>query len=413
MSEIHKIDDSHVKFELTIEPKVWEKFWKEAIQLASKQVNIKGFRPGHAPEAEVVEKVGESAIKNEALSQALTPVYMEFAKTNKIEPIAQPKITIKTWEPSPVVEIEVAIKPEIDLKKIEGVKVKMDEVKVADKDVNKTIADLKNRFKGYKKVDRASKEGDRLEIDFAGQTPDGVALDGTQSKNHPVVLGQAQLLPDFEKQLFDRKTGEEFEFTMQFPKDYHGKNVAGKDVVFKVKVNQVEEGVEPQDDELGKKIFGTEMKFADLKKRIHDDMEKAAKNEVQHKAEDEAARQIATKIKDVPLPDEMITAELGQLRREREAFFKQRGADLETYLKQTKQTPEKYEEKLKEEATYHVRLRLIFDQIMQTEKPQLTDEQKKELEKQLKTVPAEHQVNFRHQRVNQLIIQRILSRFIS
>lgn len=411
MTAIKKIDQTHVSFELTFTEKEWQKAWDETIAEASQHIEIPGFRKGKAPENKIIEHVGEHALKNEVLTQALSPKFVKFLEENKLDVISRPKITVKTWEPVPVVEIEVAIKPEIDLKSVEKVSVKMSKPEIKDKDVQKTIDDLKKRFQNYNSVERGAKNGDKVEIDFDGKTPDGVSLDGTSSKNHPVILGEGQLLPDFEKNLQGKKAGEEFEFQMQFPKDYHGKNVAGKDVIFKIKMHKVEEGTLPTDDELGKKIFGTDMKFEELKKRIQDDIQKGAIHEAERKAEDEVIEKLAKAVK-VQIPEEMLEQDVARLRQEREYMLAQRGFSLEHYLKQTKTTPEKYEEQLRETAEEQAKVRLVFDAMIKEKKVELTEAEKKEIHEKATAIPAEQREHFISYHENAKIVKKILSNFI-
>ncbi len=411
MTEIKKINSSHVSFEITFTDKEWQVAWDKTIAEASEHVEIAGFRKGKAPQDKIIDHIGEQALKNEALTQALSPKFVKFIEENKLDVVSRPEISVKTWEPVPTVEIKVAIKPEINLKDIEKVSVKMTKPEIKDKDVQKTIDDLKKRFKNYSPVERGAKDGDKVEIDFDGKTPDGVALDGTSSKNHPVILGEGQLLPDFEKNLQGKKAGEEFEFQMKFPKDYHGKNVADKDVIFKIKMHKVEEGVLPTDDELGKKIFGTDMKFDELKKRIADDIQKGATHEAERKTEDEVIEKLAKAVK-VEIPEEMLVHDIMRLRQEREYMLAQRGMTIEHYLKQTKTNPEKYEEQLRETAEQQAKVRLVLDAMIKEKNIQIDETEKKDIAEKAKAIPVEQREHFISYQENAKLVKKILSQFI-
>jgi len=411
MTEFKKIDKTHISFELTFTEKEWKKAWDQTIAEASHHLEISGFRKGKAPQDKIIDHVGEQALKNEALTQALSPKFVKFIDDNKLDVVSRPKITVKSWEPMPVVEIEITIKPEIDLKDIEKISVKLTKPEIKEKDVKKTIEDLKKRFRDYVSVERGAKNDDRVEIDFSGTTPDGVPLDGTSSKNHPVILGEGQLLPDFEKNLLNKKVGDEFEFKMKFPKDYHGHNVADKDVIFKVKMNKVEEGKMPSNDELGKKIFGQDMKFEELEKRIHADIQKGSEQEAERKTEDEVIEKLVKAVK-IEIPEEMLSGDIMRIRQEREYMLAQRGLSLEHYLKQTKNTPEKYEAELRKTAEEQAKIRLIFDAMIKQKNIQLPEADKKEIAEKAVAIPAEQREHFISYQENAKIVKKILSNFI-
>ncbi len=412
MPEIKNLPHSHISFNLNIPAKDWQTNQDKVIIELGKQIQIDGFRKGHTPPEAVIEKIGQEKLRNETLNKALSPIYAKFVTENKIDVVAPPKITIQTWEPEAAVSVEVAVRPDIDITPLKSIKVKKEQTEIKDTDIEKTITELKQRFITYTDTDRPCQNTDRVEINFAGSTPDGVPMDGTQSKNHPVILGQNQLLPDFEKNIIGKKKDEKFEFTMKFPTDYHGKNVAGKDIVFKVEMKRIEEGSTPTDEELSEKIFDKKTTSEEMKKQIKTDMQKGHEHESAQKAEEKVIKKILSTTK-IELPEEMINEELHRVRTDRDNLFRQRGQSAEDYCKHMKITPEQYEEQLKKSAKEQIIIRLTLDKLIQTEKIELNPEEKNQIEKRIAEVPKEQQQTMRLQHTNMTLVKKTLSQFIS
>ena len=136
--------------------------------------------------------------------------------------------------------------PELELKDYKSIKVKNEEAKVTKEDMDKVISDIKKQGTTYSDVDRAVKEGDRVEVDFEGFDGDK-AVANTKSENHPVIIGGNSLIPGFEDELIGLKKDEKKEFDITFPKDYHKKDFQNKKMKFKVEIKRVEE---PKEGEL-------------------------------------------------------------------------------------------------------------------------------------------------------------------
>jgi trigger factor len=159
---------------------------------------------------------------------------------------------------------------------------------LSDADVEETINTLRKQRAIFKKADRAAKNDDQVRIDFSGKL-NGVVFEGGEAKDFAVVLGSARMLPDFEKAIVGMKAGETKSFDMTFPADYHGKDVAGKQVTFTITVHVVEEAHLPEvDAEFAKSLGMAEGDVAKLKAEIRDNIGREAERRVKARNKDNA-----------------------------------------------------------------------------------------------------------------------------
>ena len=242
---------------------------------------LKGFRPGKVP-ASVVKKRFGGQIRQEVLSDLMQKSYSDAVAQENLNPAGNPTI-----EPDPskdskafayVATFEVL--PEVTLKGLDKITVEQPDVQIGDDDCDDMLTNLRQQKATWNEVDRASKEGDRVIVDFDG-TLKGESIEGGKGTEVPVVLGQGQMLPDFEKALHGVKAGDEKIFKVKFPKDYQAEELSGKKVDFASKVHRVEEQkLPPLDDELATMFGVTEGGLDQLKKDVVENMEREATQKV-------------------------------------------------------------------------------------------------------------------------------------
>ena len=151
--------------------------------------------------------------------------------------------------------VTVYVKPEVKVNKYKGLEIEKTDAKVTKKDVDAKIEETREKNAELKSVEkRALKNGDISIIDFEG-FKDGVAFEGGKAENFELTIGSGQFIPGFEDQLVGMKIGEEKEINVKFPEEYHSKDLAGKDAMFKVKLNGIKEKILPKlDDEFVKDV---------------------------------------------------------------------------------------------------------------------------------------------------------------
>jgi trigger factor len=221
------------------------------LKSVGKTAKIKGFRPGKVPPKVVQQRYGKK-IREEVLSELTQKSYTDAVIQEKLNPAGGPRI-----EPEASKEGEglayvatFEIMPDVKLSKLEKISIKKPEVSIGKKDLDAMVEKLRKQKATWEEVDRKSAEGDRVVVDFEGKLK-GELISGGKGTDTPVVLGQGQMLPDFESALYGIKAGDEKTFKVKFPKDYQAEELQGKKVDFSITTRRVEKEVlPPVDDDL-------------------------------------------------------------------------------------------------------------------------------------------------------------------
>ena len=228
------------------------------LKSVGRTAKIKGFRPGKVPARVVKQRYGKQ-VREEVLGEILQKSYSDAVVQQKLNPAGGPKIETQGEDGNTFAYVATfEVMPEVELKDLDKIKVEKPNVQIGDSDVDEMLTSLRKQKASWETVDRKSKDGDRVIVDFAGEL-DGEAFQGGQGTEIPVVLGEGQMLPDFEKGLTGIKAGDEKAFKVKFPKDYHAEDLAGQKADFSIKTHRVEEQVLPElDDEFAEMFNVTE-----------------------------------------------------------------------------------------------------------------------------------------------------------
>ncbi len=398
-SSVKKLPKSQVEITITVPYVDYLKSEKRAIEKLSKEMKVDGFRSGQIPENIVREKTGKELIQSSTFEFVIPISYTSSIKEHDLQVIEQPKIDIKKHVEKEgddfVYTAIVSILPEVKLGDYKKIKVKKNTVKVSEKEVNETIQMISDRFAEWKDVERSSKMGDRVEVDFEGFDTEGKTIPNTASKNHPVILGSKTMIPGFEEALVGLKKGEEKEFDIEFPKDYHANEMKGKKVKFKVKVNRVEEKLTKELDEaLIEKVSGKKQSVEDFKKHVEDDLKKEMEEREQTELDNKVVQEIV-KIVEVELPDSLIDEEIHFLKEERKRAVTQQGLTWEQYLKHVKKTEEDFAKDYRKPAEERLKARLAVNEIIKAEKIEANEEDvEKHIQELAKSYPEEQKKAF-------------------
>ncbi|MBN2306527.1 trigger factor [Candidatus Peregrinibacteria bacterium] len=374
---VKQLPKSQVEITITVPYADYAKAEKKAIELLGKEIKVDGFREGQIPENIIREKAGPAAIQSATLEQIIPISYSAAVKENNVQVISQPKVDIKspvTKEGDDLMYVAiVAVMPEVKLGNYKKIKVKKEKVNVTDKEVNETLEMIINRFAEWKDAGRPSKEGDRIEIDFEGFDQEGKSVPKTASKNHPIVLGAKTMVPGFEEALRGVKTGDTKEFTIDFPQAYHAKEMQGKKVTFKAKVNRVEEKLSQELDEpLIEKATGQKQSVEAFKQKVAQDLEREMEQRVQADVDNKVVQEII-KITKAELPDALIDEEINLLKEERKYAVTRQGLTWEQYLQHIKKTDEDFAKDHRKPAEERLLARLGVNKIIQEEKIDVPD----------------------------------------
>ncbi|MCF7836463.1 trigger factor [Candidatus Gracilibacteria bacterium] len=369
LTVVKNLPKSEVEVEIEVDSKILENARKEAILRFQREVKIEGFREGKVPDEKIVAKVGEKNITLEANDIAIKLSYAEAVKKENLKVVSYPKIKILSAEPLKFTAT-VAVLPEVEVGDWRKIKLKKDELKVEPKEIEAVIKDiLKGNATATEVKDRAAQKGDRVEIDFAGTTGDGVPLDGAASKNHPLLLGEGNFIPGFEEGVEGMSVGEEKEHPVKFPDDYHAKHLAGKEVKFKIKLHKIEELSEPKlDDDFAKKVSGGQKeKWADVEKDIAKHLESQKEIQARQKLEADLVGKLL-KIGKVELPEVLIEEEVEWMLKDLKNRLASGGMEWPKYLEAVKKTEEEIQKEMRVEGEKRVKVRLILDKLVETEK---------------------------------------------
>ena len=259
------------------------------LKTVGRTAKLKGFRPGKVPAKVVKQRYGK-AVRKEVLSELMQKSYTDAVMQENLTPAGGPKIETEDNEGDNnfayVATFEIM--PKVELKDLDKITVEIPEVTIAESDMDDMILRLRRQKATWEEVDRKSDDGDKVVVDFNG-TLKGDEFEGGKGTEVPVILGQAQMLPDFEKALFGIKAGDEKTFKVKFPKDYHAEELNGKKVDFAIKVHRVEEEVLPPLDDSLADAF--EVKEGGLKKFL-DDVKENMEREAEQKLKGDVREQI-------------------------------------------------------------------------------------------------------------------------
>ncbi len=331
----------------------------------------------------MIEKMyGAGIFYEDAANELIPKAYDAEIENCDLDLVSQPKIDVVQIEKGKpfIFTAEVAVKPEVTLGAYEGVEVPKTEINVTDEEVDAEVD--KEREKNSRTTtveDRGVENGDMIKLDFDGSV-DGVAFDGGKAENYDLTVGSGSFIPGFEEQLVGVKAGEEKEVKVTFPEDYHAKDLAGKEAVFKCKVNEIKVKELPEaNDEFAQDVseFDTLAEYKeDLKKKLTERKEAAAKN-----AKEAAAVEAAVANAEMDIPDAMVDGQVRQMANDFARRIQSQGLTVDQYFQFTGMTAEKLMDQMKPEALKRIKNSLVLEAIAAKENFEIAEEK---IEEELK-----------------------------
>lgn len=287
------------------------------LQQAARTAKVDGFRPGKVP-LSVVQKRYGAGIRQEALSDLVRDAFYEAVEAEKLNPAGMPTIESISDESGKDLEFVAVVEvfPEITLASFAGLEVERPTADVTDADLDAMIENLRKQRGRWVDSSEAAKDGDRVEIDFAG-TVDGEAFEGGSATNFALVLGSKRMIPGFEDQLIGAKAGEERVLQVTFPEDYQAESLRGKAAEFKVTVNKVATTELPAIDEEFFKAFGVveggmDRFRAEVRKNMDRELRQAIKGRVKNQVMDALVKAH----EGLEVPKALIGNEIGRLKQQ-------------------------------------------------------------------------------------------------
>ncbi|BAH42770.1 MULTISPECIES: trigger factor [Brevibacillus] len=347
----------------------------QAFKKVVQKVQVPGFRKGKVPRKMFESRFGVESLYQDALDILLPTAYGQAVREAGIEPVDRPEVDVTQMEQGKnlIFKATVTVKPEVKLGDYKGLSIEEKDFSVTEESVDAELKRMQERHAELVAVEEgAAQTGDIAVIDFEG-FQDGVAFEGGKAEDYSLELGSGTFIAGFEEQLAGLNIGEEKEITVTFPEEYHSPNLAGKEAVFKVKLNSLKRKNMPVlDDEFAKDVseFDTleELK-ADTKKKLE---EKTAQEKDQYVREQLVLK--AAENAEIDLPAVMVEHELDQMVNEFGQRLQYQGMTLELYYQFSGMDESQLRDQLRADATSRVRTSLTLEAIGKAENIEATEE---------------------------------------
>ncbi len=386
--KVEKLEKNMAKLTIEVASEEFEQAVKKAYNKNKGKMSVPGFRKGKVPQAMIEKMYGPEVFYEDAANIIIPDAYAKaLDETEDLEIVSRPKIDVDQCEKGKpfIFTAEVALKPGVELGKYKGVKIEKIDTAVTDEDIDKEIKrEQEANARTITVTDRAVKDGDTAVIDFEGFV-DGEAFAGGKGENYPLVIGSGSFIPGFEDQIIGKNTGDECDVNVTFPEDYNAKELAGKDAVFKVKVNEIKEKELPElDDEFASEVseFDTMAEYReDVKKNLAGKKEKEAKEK-----KEDAVIEAIIKDSKMEIPEPMIDTNVDNMISDYAQRLQSQGLSLEQYFMFTGLNMDKFREQMREGAVKRIESRLVLDAIVAAEDFNVSDD---EYEKELERIAEE------------------------
>lgn len=377
--ELIKTEGNKVSFKLTVDNDKFESAIVKAYNKNKGKYNIPGFRKGKAPRKIIETNYGKGVFYSDAIDILFPEVYPSAIDELKIDPIDAPSIDIEeiSKDNGLVILVDVEVRPSFELGEYKGVEVEKVEETVNEDAVTAKLEEMREKGSRLVSVEREIANGDTANIDFEGFDGE-VAFEGGKGENYDLVIGSGSFIPGFEEQLVGKKVGEELDVNVAFPEEYHAENLAGKPVVFKVKVNDVKVKELPElNDEFAADTteFNTlEELTADVRAKVEADAVEAAKNELRNRVIEKVVANT-----EVEVPEAMVKNEMENQIMELNYQLQQQGFGMEQFLQMTGKTMEEFKAEFtanrRDEAVRNVKTSLVIEAIAKAEDVKVSEEE--------------------------------------
>ena len=299
------------------------------IKRLGRTAKVHGFRPGKVP-FKILEQQYGAQVHQEVLGDALQRSFTDEARANSLRVAGYPDFELKAADPA-AGQIEYSatfeVYPEIVLGDVSAENVERVTYALSDTDIDNTITTLRKQRATFEPADRAAQNDDQVRIDFSGKL-DGKVFEGGEAKDFPVTLGQKRMLPDFENAIVGMKAGETKSFDMTFPENYHGKDVAGKQVTFTITLHAVEAPRLPElNDELARSLGVDDGDVNKLKAEIRDNLTRETERRVKAHNKNNVM-DLLLKVCQLEVPKALLDSEVQNLMGQAEQDMQERGMKI-------------------------------------------------------------------------------------
>lgn len=374
---------------ITLPAEEVNKGFKKAVAKIAGQVNIPGFRKGKAPRNIIEMHYGKEAVKQEAFELVANQCYTEALEQEKLIPVSDPKVEDSVFEENKDMEltIKVTLKPEVKLGDYKELHVEKEAVEVTDEAVEEQVQGLRSRHAKMVEAEEGAviEKGDFAIIDFAG-TVDGEPFSGGEGKGYPLEVGSNSFIPGFEDQLVGLKKGDSTDVDVTFPEEYFVKELAGKQAIFKVNVQDVKRKELPELTDEYVAANSDCKTVEELRASYKERMQKAAENNAQI-AYEKALIDLAVANAEFEVPEIMIEDRVTQMIDEMRMSLEARKLTLEQYMQYSGIDMKLLRERQHDAAVENVKTDLVLDAIAKAENIQVSME---DVDSELSAIASQH-----------------------
>ena len=354
----------------------------EAFVETRKKITVPGFRKGRVPRQIFNQMYGEESLYQDALNKVLPDAYSAAVKETGIKPVDQPSIDIKSMEKGQpwTLTAEVAVEPEVKLGVYKGMEVPEQDTTVSDADVDSEIEKKRQQQAELvlKDEDQAAANGDTVVIDYEGSV-DGEKFDGGSANNYSLELGSGSFIPGFEDQLVGHKSGDDVDVKVTFPEDYHAKELAGKDALFKVKVHEIKEKQLPElDDDFAKDVDEDVDTLDELKDKTRKQLQEQKDNQAKGAIEDAAIEKAVANAEIEDIPQAMLDEDTNRQMQQYLAGMQQQGISPQMYFQITGTKEDDLKKQFANDAAQRVKTNLVLEAIVDDAKLEASEDEIKD-----------------------------------
>lgn len=365
-----------IEIEVTISAEEMKDFYQEALKEIAQETTVSGFRPGKAPLELVEKEIGKIKILERAAEEAISHEYREIISTEKLEPIDQPRVEILKLAPDNpfVFKLIITLLPKVKICDYSKIKIQTRPIEIKEVDVDKVLKEFQQMRRKEYIVERPAQKGDRVEVDLE-MFLDKVPVEGSPVKNTAFILGEDYYVPGLTDNLIGLKRGMTKEFTLRYPESHYDKNLAGRVVDFKIKVNNVYQIELPTIDDNFAKSLGNFETLAHLRAHLAKNLEEEAKLKEAERQEIDLLQQLITKSEFEELPEVLVESELDKIIAELKAAVEQQNLNFDDYLGHLKKSIIDLRKDLIPKAEERIKIALAIHQIAKQEKIEVNQEE--------------------------------------
>lgn len=374
-SEYRILDEKQGELSVSFTEQEFQAAMQNAYRENARHFDVPGFRKGKAPIGVALRMYGESTLYDDAIQELLDTALPSLVREHEIEAVASPELNVEEigYRKGFTAKLIYTLPPEVELGEYKGISVYAEKAEISDDALNARLEQVQKENARWIPVeDRSIETGDRVNLDYEGFHND-VAFDGGTATGHNLDIGSNSFIPGFEDALIGLNVGDEKDIELTFPEEYHSEDLAGEDVIFKVKVNSVLEKELPELDD----DFAMDVSEFDTFEEYREDIKREMVEHQEEHRQSDLTEQMLQKIVDqakIDVPEIMIEQEIDREIQQQDMQFRQYGMNFQQFVEMTGQSMDEIRKNLRANAERSIRTGLVLDKIREVEAIEPTQE---------------------------------------